>query len=110
MALSSAPRGKTFSYISPPFRRTATARSTRVRPWSSICSKAPRAFRRATSSAPPPSLLLPQLPTLPLPAGGFFIALVQASSRQPSPFCHSDRSRSASEGGVEEPVVRLRDR
>src|SRR5580704_11377537 len=52
-----------------PFRRTATVRSTRVRPWSSICSKAPKAFRRATSSAH--NTLLLRYQTLP-PSGGFY--------------------------------------
>src|SRR5712671_3480586 len=52
MDLSSAPRGRMCSCISPRSKRTGTARSTRARPWSLISSKAPRAFRLETSSAP----------------------------------------------------------
>jgi hypothetical protein len=52
MVSSSALRGRTYSYISPRFKKTVTARSTRVRLWSSICSKARKAFRQVMSSAP----------------------------------------------------------
>jgi len=48
MALSSAPPAKTSSCISPPSRRMVTAHSTKAKPWSLICWKAPRAFRRPT--------------------------------------------------------------
>src|SRR5271170_7691016 len=52
MGSSSAPRERMFSCTSPQSRRTATARSTKERPWSLICSRAPKAFRRQTSCAP----------------------------------------------------------
>src|SRR6267143_4267779 len=92
MDLSSAPRGKTFSYISPPFRRTAIARSTRVRPWSSICSKAPKAFRRVTSSAP--SQLVTRFANPSAQREGFLLrspiaGLATSSPPPPHGICHT---------------------
>src|SRR6202041_3603764 len=52
MGSSSAPRERMCSCTSPQSRRTATARSTKERPWSLICSRAPKAFRRQTFCAP----------------------------------------------------------
>src|ERR1700746_2446549 len=54
MVSSSAPRGRMCLYTSPRFRRTATVRSTRAKPWSLICSKAPKASRRQTLCAHKP--------------------------------------------------------
>src|SRR5271166_1633154 len=81
MDLSSAPRGKMYSCTSPPSRRTATAPLTRVKPWSLICSRAPKASRRPTSSAPNPRTIPEPSQNPPDPSGRVFLLLGKNSEQ-----------------------------